>query len=122
LYDNQDVKIRDRDTKYGNYFSEEIKHFGIKQIMTAYRCPWQNEYCERVIGSIKRECLDRVIILNESHFRNILSEYFSYYNKYRTHLGINKDSPAGRKVQTVGKIDKIPQVNGLHHYYFRQAA
>jgi transposase InsO family protein len=67
--------------------------FGVDEIVTAYRSPWQNGYVERVIGSIKRECLDRVIILNESHLRNILFEYFSYYNKYRTHLGINKDSP-----------------------------
>jgi putative transposase len=114
--------IRDRDKKYGNLFSDGIDHFGIKQIITAYRSPRQNGYCERVIGSIRRECLDHVIVLNESHLRNILTDYISYYNKYRTHLGINRDSPEGRSVQIVGKIDKIPQVNGLHHYYFRQAA
>jgi transposase InsO family protein len=96
--------------------------FGIDEIVTAYRSPWQNGYVERVIGSIKRECLDHVIILNEVHLRSILAEYFSYYNKYRTHLGINKDSPEGRPIQTVGKIDKIPFVNGLHYVYFRQAA
>ena len=96
--------------------------FGINEIIIAYRSPWQNGYVERVIGSIKRECLDHVIVLNESHLRNILTDYFFYYNKYRTHLGINKDSPEGRPVQIDGKIDKIPQVNGLHHYYFRQAA
>ena len=90
--------------------------------MTVYRSPWQNGYCERVIGTIKWECLDHIIVLNENHLRNILSEYFSYYNKYRTHLGINKDSPEGRTVQSEGMIDKIPMVNGLHHYYFRQAA
>jgi transposase InsO family protein len=96
--------------------------FGVDEIVTAYRSPWQNGYVERVIGSIKRECLDRVIILNESHLRNILSEYFSYYNKYRTHLGLNKDSPEGRPVQSEGKIDKVPVVNGHHHIYYRTAA
>jgi len=114
--------IRDRDMKYGKLLGGKKNKFGIEEIVTAYRSPWQNGYCERVIGSIKRECLDRIIILNESHLRNILSEYFSYYNKYRTHLGINKDSPEGRHVQTEGKIDKIPVVNGLHHVYFRKAA
>jgi putative transposase len=114
--------IRDREKKYGNLFSEGIKHFGIKQIVTAYRSPWQNGYVERVIGSIRRECLDHVIVLNESNLRNVISDYVSYYNKYRTHLGINKDSPKGRPVQIEGKIDKIPVVNELHHIYFRQAA
>ena len=114
--------IRDRDTRFGNMFSEGINQFGIKQIVTAYLSPWQNGYVERVIGSIRRECLDHVIVLNESHLRNVLSDYVSYYNKYRTHLGIDKDSPEGRPIQLVGRIDKIPLVNGLHHYYFRQAA
>src|ERR1035437_3967675 len=121
-YDAPKYLIRDRDRKYGDFFSEGINHFGIKQIVTANRSPWQNGYVERVIGSIRRECLDHVIVLNESHLRNVLSDYISYYNKYRTHLGINKDSPEGRLVQETGKIDKILIVNGLHHYYFRQAA
>jgi putative transposase len=114
--------IRDRDTRFGNLFSEGINQFGIKQIVTAYLSPWQNGYVERVIGSIRRECLVHVILLNENHIRNILTDYISYYNKYRTHLGINKDSPEGRPIQSEGKIDKIPVVNGLHHIYFRQAA
>ena len=114
--------IRDRDGKYGNMFNGIIKQFGIDPIVTSYRSPWQNGYVERVIGSIKRECLDHVIVLNESHLRNILTDYFSYYNKYRTHLGINKDSPGGREVQSNGTIYKILVVNGLHHVYFRQAA
>jgi transposase InsO family protein len=121
-HDTPKYLIRDRDTRFGNLFSEGINQFGIKQIVKAYLSPWQNGYVERVIGSIRRECLDHVIVLNESHLRNILSGYISYYNKYRTHLGINKDSPEGRLVQLSGKIDKIPLVNGLHHYYFRQAA
>jgi transposase InsO family protein len=118
-HDTPKYLIRDRDTRFGNLFSEGINQFGIKQIVTAYLSPWQNGYVERVIG---RKCLDNVIVLNESHLRNILTDYISYYNKYRTHLGINKDSPEGRPVQATGTIDKIPLVNGLHHYYFRQAA
>ena len=114
--------IRDRDMKYGTLLGGKKNKFGIDEIVTAYRSPWQNGYCERVIGSIKRECLDHMIVLNESHLRNILTDYFSYYNKYRTHLGINRDSPEGRPIQTAGKIDKIPVVNGLYHVYFRQAA
>jgi hypothetical protein len=124
LFDNETPKylIRDRDKKYGRVVNGRKNRFGINELVTAYRSPWQNGYVEQVIGSIKRECLDHVIILNENHLRIILADYFSYFNKYRTHLGINKDSPSGRPVQLTGKIDKIPQVNGLHHYYFRQAA
>ena len=124
LFDHDKPKylIRNRDTKYGKVFSDGIKQFGIKQIMTSYRSPWQNGYVERVIGSIKRECLDHVIMLDENHLRSILTDYFSYYNKYRTHLGINKDSPEGRAVQSEGEIYKVPVVNGLLHVYFRQAA
>ena len=121
-HDTPKYLIRDRDTRFGNLFSEGINQFGIKQIVTAYLSPWQNDYVERVIGSIRRECLDYMIVLNESHLRNILTDYISYYNKYRTHLGINKDSPDGRPVQATGRIDKILMVNGLHNYYFRQAA
>jgi transposase InsO family protein len=108
--------------KYGTLLGGKKNKFGIDEIVTAYRSPWQNGYVERVIGSIKRECLDHVIILNGNHLRIILAEYFSYYNKYRTHLGINKDSPGGRPIQAEGKIDKLPLVNGLHHVYFRKAA
>ena len=121
-YDPPKYLIRDRDNKYGKIFDNVIRSFGIDSILTAYKSPWQNGYVERVIGSIKRECLDHLIVLNENHLRGLLGDYFSYYNKYRTHLGIDKDSPEGRQIQAVGKIDKIPMVNGLHHYYFRKAA
>jgi putative transposase len=114
--------IRDRDMKYGKLLGGKKNKFGIDEIVTAYRSPWQNGYVERVIGSIRRECLDHIIVINENHLRSVLNDYISYYNKYRTHLGINKDSPEGRPVQTEGKIDNIPFVKGLHHYYFRQAA
>ena len=121
-YDTPKYLIRDRDKKYGTLLGSKKNRFGIDEIVTSYRSPWQNGYVERVIGSIRRECLDHVIVLNENHLRTILSDYVSYYNKYRTHMGLNKDSPEGRPVQTEGKIDKTPIVNGLHHYYFRQAA
>ncbi|MFA8451823.1 MAG: integrase core domain-containing protein [Bacteroidales bacterium] len=74
--------IRDRDSIFGNYFNDTIDSFGIKQLVTSYRSPWQNGYVERVIGSIRRECLDHLIIINENHLRNILSKYVSYYNNY----------------------------------------
>jgi len=106
-YDTPKYLIRDRDGKYGKLFTEGIRHLGINQIMTSYRSPWQNGYVERVIGSIKRECLDHVIIMNEDHLRSILTDYISYYNKYRTHLGINKDSPNGRAVQFAGKMERF---------------
>ena len=121
-FDTPKYLIRDRDKKYGTLLNGRENRFEIDELITVYRSPWQNGYVERVIGSIRRECLDHVIVLNESHLRNILSDYFSYYNKYRTHLGIDKDSPEERPIQAKGKIDKIPLVNGLHHYYFQQAA
>jgi hypothetical protein len=121
-YDTPKYLIRDRDKKYGTLLGSKKNRFGIDEIVTSYRSPWQNGYVERVIGSIKRECLDHLIVMNEDHLRNILSDYISYYNKYRTHLGLNKDSPEGRPTEVTGKIDKIPMVNGLHNYYFRQAA
>ena len=113
LFDNETPKylIRDRDKKYGTLLGSKKNRFGIDEIVAAYRSPWQNGYVERVIGIIKRKCLDYVIILNENHLRTILTDYFFYYNKYRTHLGINKDSPEGRPVQIEGKVDKIPVVN-----------
>ena len=114
--------IRDRDTKYGKLFGSGKNQFGINQIVTAYRSPWQNGYVERVIGSIKREWLDHIIVLNENHLRSILTDYLSYYNKYRPHLGINKDSLEGREVQSEGEICKVPALNGLHHVYLRHAA
>jgi transposase InsO family protein len=113
--------IRDRDKKFGELFADTVRALGIRPILTAYRSPWQNGYCERLIGSIRRECLDHLIIMNESHLRAILQSYIRYYNTQRTHLGINKDSPEPRLVQTDGEIDRLAVVNGLHHYYFRRA-
>jgi transposase InsO family protein len=98
-YDAPRFLTCDRDKKYGKLLEGKNNGFGIDKIVTAYRSPWQNGYCERVIGNIKRECLDHIIDLNENHLRSIITDYLAYYNKYRPHLGINKDSPEGRPVQ-----------------------
>ncbi len=113
--------IRDRDSKFGHKFKSRLRHLDIHDIQTAYRSPWQNGYVERVIGSIKRECLDHVIIMNETHLNNIMKSYIDYYHNSRTHLGLNKDSPNHRKVfpDENGIIQSIPQLGGLHHRYER---
>ena len=113
--------IRDRDCKYGKYFKRKIMGIGIKEIVTAYRSPWQNGYVERVIGSIRRECLDHVIVFNETHLREILKEYFYYYNKFRTHLGLDKNTPENRPIEPYGLMVRTPVLNGLHNIYFREA-
>jgi len=97
---------------------------GITEVITAPRSPWQNPYAERLIGSIRRECLDHVIILNERHLRRVLSSYFQYHHDARTHLSLNKDCPRPRRVQlpSAGNIIAFPEVGGLHHRYERRAA
>jgi transposase InsO family protein len=114
--------MRDRDLKFGEPFTDTVSALGMEPLLTAYRAPWQNGYAERLIGSIRRECLDHVIVFNESHLRGILQEYVRYYNAQRTHLGIGKDSPEPRVVQADGGIEKMPVVGGLHHFYYRHAA
>jgi transposase InsO family protein len=114
--------VRDRDGKFGEDFSNCVSALGIRPILTAYRSPWQNGHVERVIGSIRRECLDHMIIANETHLRGILQSYVHYYNTQRTHLGVNKDSPEPRRVQAHGEIHKVAVANRLHHFYFRKAA
>jgi len=103
-------------------FKQSVSAFGINEIVTAYRSPWQNGYCERVIGSIRREFLYHVIVLNENHLQKLLKKYFHYYNHQRTNLGLGKDSPESRSIHVIGKIEKIAVANGLHNYYYRQAA
>jgi transposase InsO family protein len=88
--------LRDRDGSYGSAFSERVKAMGIAEVITAPRSPWQNAYAERVIGSIRRECLDCVIVFNERHLHRMLSAYFDYYQRTRTHLSLNKDCPDSR--------------------------
>lgn len=116
--------LHDRDGSYGETFSEAARSLGIREVLTAPQSPWQNAYVERLIGSIRRECLDHVIILNESGLRRILRSYVSYYEHSRTHLSLGKDAPVARPIQPLdtGPIVVIPQVGGLHHRYERIAA
>ena len=117
--------LRDRDTSYGPAFRHRIRAMEITEVITAPRSPWQNPYAERLIGSIRRECLDHIIILSERHSRRVLSSYFQYHHDARTHLSLNKDCPRPRPVQLpcIGNsIIAIPEVGGLHHRYERRAA
>jgi putative transposase len=109
---------------YGLCFLNRVRAMGIEEVLTAPRSPWQSPYVERIIGSICRECLDHVIIFNETHLRRVLSSYFRYYHKSRTHLSLNKDCPDLRRTQppSAGKIVAIPEVGGLHYRYERRAA
>jgi len=116
--------LRDRDSCYGEVFPETARDMNIEEILTAPRSPWQNAYVERLIGSIRRECLDHVMIFNQQGLLRILKSYFEYYEKSRTHLGLAKDAPIPRPVQppAMGGVVEIPQVGGLHHRYERRAA
>jgi transposase InsO family protein len=111
--------IRDRDGVYGEVFKRRLRAMGIRDRPTAPQSPWQNGCCERLIGSIRRECLDHVVILGERHLRHVLRSYAHYYNGTRTHLSLSKDSPVCRAVQTIGSIQPIPLLGGLHHQYVR---
>jgi putative transposase len=97
---------------------------GITEVITAARSPWQNAYVERVIGSIRRECLDHIVIFNERHLRRVLFSYVDYYHRTRTHLSLNKDCPDSRPIQprSSRKVIALPQVGVLHHRYERLAA
>jgi transposase InsO family protein len=116
--------LRDRDQKFGEEFDDRLNLAGIQQLLSAHHCPWQNGYVESVIGTIRRECLDHVIIFNAKHLRSVLQEYVSYYNESRTHLGIEKDCPEPRAVEAreQGAITALPILGGLHHRYTRRAA
>ena len=116
--------LRDRDGSYGRAFSEAAEWLNLREVLTAPRSPWQNAYVERLIGSIRRECLNHVIVLRESGLRRILKLYFEYYEQSRTHLSLDKDAPIPRAIQPreLGRIVELPQVGGLHHRYERRAA
>ena len=116
--------IRDRDGIYGGQFRKRVQSMGIEEILTAARSPWQNAYVERMIGSIRRDCLDHVVVLNERHLKQILTNYFSYYHRWRTHLSLETDSPSSRPVQlpASGQFVQFPQLGGVHHHYERIAA
>jgi putative transposase len=106
--------LRDRDRSYGPVFRDRICMMSIKEVVTAARSPWQNAYVERIIGSVRRECLDHVIIFDEHHLRGVLSSYFHYYHNTRTHLSLAKDCPESRPIHppTAGKIIPFPEVGG----------
>ena len=116
--------IRDRDAIYGEVFHRQARALRIKQTPTAPQSPWQNPYAERVIGSIRRECLDHTIILGERHLKRILSSYADYYNGTRTHLSLDKDAPQRRPTQPpeLKSVVELKRVGGLHHEYVRMAA
>ena len=116
--------LRDRDACYGEEFHKATGWLGIREVLTAPRSPWQNPYVERLIGTIRRECLDHVIVMNEPGLRRVLKLYFEYYERTRTHLSLDKDAPIPRSVQPpeLGKVVELPQVGGLHHRYERRAA
>ena len=116
--------LRDRDRIYGELVQRRIRSLGIEEVVTAPRSPWQNPFVERVIGSIRRDCLDHVIVVSEPHLRRILREYFHYYHTCRNHLSLNKDPPNSRIIESpeLGNIVEFPCVGGLHHRYMRCAA
>ena len=116
--------LRDRDCIFGFDFTEQVKAMGIQQVLSAPRAPWQRAYVERVIGTIRRECLDHMIVINESSLYRHLQGFLVYYHQSRTHLGLQKDTPEPRPVQppNAGRVISIPQAGGLHHRYERRAA
>ncbi len=116
--------LRDRDSIYGEAFNDAVKSLGIREILTAPQSPWQNPYVERFIGSIRRDCLDYIIIISRSGLYRILKDYSEYYERSRTHLSLEKDAPISRPVEphSTGNVVEIPVVGGLHHRYQRRAA
>jgi putative transposase len=116
--------LRDRDHIYSASFRQRVQHMGIEDVLIAPRSPWQNPHVERLIGSIRRECLNHVIILHERHLRWLLTGYFQYYHHWRTHRALEMDCPVPRPVQRPerGLIREVPDVRGLHHHYERRAA
>jgi transposase InsO family protein len=116
--------LRDRDTVYGAAFQQRVKGMGILEVLTAARSPWQNPFVERLIGSVRRACLEHVLVLSECHLRRILTAYFAYYHRARTHLSLDKDAPHGRPIEgpAAGRVVPLREVGGLHHRYVRRAA
>jgi transposase InsO family protein len=111
--------IRDNDRAFGVAFKERIRAMGIRDRPTSYHSPWQNGYVERLIGSIRRECLDHLIIFNAEHLRRILEKYATYYNEVRAHVSLGKDAPCRRPIERFGDIVSYPILGGLHHRYAR---
>jgi transposase InsO family protein len=116
--------VRDRDAIYGERVRQQLKDMAVKEILTAPRCPWQSRYVERLIGSIRRECLDHIIVINQDSLRRTLRSYFAYYHRSRIHLALHKDAPDPRPVHPpeFGSVFSLSEVGGLHHRYERRAA
>ena len=116
--------LRDRDAMDGAVFSRQVHTLGIHEVKIAPRAPWQNPYVERLIGTLRRECLDHVVVLNATHLRRLMRDYLIYYHSARTHLSLDKDAPEPRAVERLdqGRIVETPMVGGLHHRYSRLAA
>ena len=111
--------VRDNDGAYGQTFKDRVRAMGIRDRPISPRSPWQNPYVERLIGTLRRDCLDHVLIFDERHLRRVLTSYSVYYNETRTHLGLGKDAPLGRAVERSGTVAAIPVLCGLHHRYAR---
>src|SRR6478672_11642886 len=111
--------IRDRDRIYGSVVTRRLRAMGIRDKLTAPASPWQNGFAERLIGSIRREWVDHIIVLGEAHLRRILKSYATYHNRVRTHRSLNKDAPVSRPVQRTGVIRSRAILGGLHHRYAR---
>jgi transposase InsO family protein len=116
--------VRDRDAIYSDVFRRRVASMGVTEVIAAPSSPWQNPFAERLIGSLRRECLDHVIILNQRHLRCVLARYVSYYHRARTHLSLEKDAPAPRRIHepTEGRVVAFAEVGGLHNRYERRAA
>ena len=114
--------LRDSDGIYGHEFRKQVDVMGIQEVLSAPRSPWQRACVERVIGSIRRECLDHVVVFDEDSLRCTLRSYFCYYHRSRLYLSLDKDSPDSRSIQSVDETVAIPEVGGLHHRYERRAA
>ena len=116
--------LRDRDAVYGAVFSSRVRSLGMQEVKIAPRSPWQNPYVERLIGTLRHDCLDHVVVLNERHLRRVLHAYLAYYHGARTHLSLDKEAPEPRPVERPdrGRIVETPLVGGLHHRYTRRAA
>ena len=111
--------VRDNDRAYGPVFAARVAAMGIRDRPIRPGSPWQNGIAERLIGTVRRECLDHIVVFGEAHLRRILSAYAAYYNQTRTHLALSKDAPLKRLVQRFGSVAAIPVLAGLHHQYVR---
>ena len=111
--------VRENDGAYGPVFTRRLRAMGIRDRPIAPHSPWQSGYAERLIGSIRRECLDHSVVFGEGHLRRILRTYAAYYNDVRTHLALEKNAPVPRTVQRIGQITAVPLLGGLHHQYVR---